>query len=349
MSKNIYLITGGCGFIGSALIRQLLKDKNNTVINIDKLTYASNPSSIGNTNGKNYSFFQEDIINASKIDNIIRKYEPNFVIHLAAESHVDRSIDSPESFILTNVLGTYHLLEVSYKYWNSLDEKNKKQFKFLLVSTDEVYGSLSKTEDSFVESNSYKPNSPYAASKASADHLARAWNKTYGFPVITTNTCNNYGKWQFPEKLIPLVISKCLSNEKIPVYGDGQQIRDWIHVDDHISGLLFALENGSFGSKYNIGSNKELTNINVVKSICSLLDKIKPKADGSYQDLIEFVIDRPGHDSRYSINSEKIMKLGWKPLINWETGIEDTIKWYLDNIDFLNNKFSGERLGKLSK
>lgn len=349
MDKKIFLITGGCGFIGSALIRKLLKDKNNTVINIDKLTYASNQDSIGNTKDKNYVFFQEDIINSKKIDNIIQRYKPNFIIHLAAESHVDRSIDSPESFILTNVLGTYHLLDTSYKYWNSLSENIKNEFKFLLVSTDEVYGSLSKKENSFVESNPYKPNSPYAASKASADHLARAWNKTYDFPVIITNTCNNYGEWQYPEKLIPLVISKCLLNKKIPVYGDGQQIRDWIHVDDHISGLLFALENGSLGAKYNIGSHKEITNINVVKSICNLLDKIKPKINGSYLDLIEFVTDRPGHDNRYSINSEKIMKLGWKPLIEWEIGIEDTVNWYLNNIDFLTNKYSGERLGKLSK
>lgn len=351
MKKDIFLITGGCGFIGSALIRRLLSDESNTVINIDKLTYAANISSLGTTKDKDYIFYKEDIVNSNFLKKILKKHNPDYVIHLAAESHVDRSIDSPEAFIMTNVLGTYYLLNSSYEYWKSLDENKKNKFKFLLVSTDEVYGSLDDRDDSFTESSSYRPNSPYAATKASSDHLARSWNKTYNFPVIITNTSNNYGNWQFPEKLIPLVISKCLNKEDIPVYGNGQQIRDWIHVDDHVSGILFALFNGKSGSKYNIGSNNELSNISVVKAICGILDDLKPLDSGCYADLIKFVSDRPGHDTRYAINSKKMIDLGWRSDISWEEGIKSTINWYLNNKDFLSsnsaNNHSGKRLGKI--
>lgn len=351
MKKNIFLITGGCGFIGSALIRRLLSDQSNTVINIDKLTYAANIASLETTKDKDYIFYKEDIVNNKFLKKILKKHNPDYVIHLAAESHVDRSIDSPETFIMTNVLGTYYLLNSSYEYWKSLDKNKKNKFKFLLVSTDEVYGSLDEKDDSFTESSSYRPNSPYAATKASSDHLARSWNKTYNFPVIITNTSNNYGNWQFPEKLIPLVISKCLNKEDIPIYGNGQQVRDWIHVDDHVSGILFALLNGKSGSKYNIGSNNELSNISVVKAICGILDNLKPLDTGCYAELIKFVSDRPGHDTRYAINSKKMIDLGWHSNISWEEGIKSTINWYLKNKDFLNSNstknHSGKRLGKI--
>ena len=351
MSKKVFLITGGCGFIGSALIRKLLLDDDNIVINIDKLTYASNQSSIENKENDNYVFYQADIINNNFLEEIFSKYEFDYVIHLAAESHVDRSIDSPESFIMTNILGTYHLLNNSYNYWKSISTKKRDSFRFLLVSTDEVYGSLEPNEEKFNEETQYRPNSPYAASKASADHLARSWYKTYNFPVIVTNTSNNYGNWQFPEKLIPLVISKCLSHKDIPIYGSGQQIRDWIHVDDHVDGLLFSIKKGLIGQKYNIGANNELTNLNVVNNICDILDKLKPLDGKNYSDLIKFVDDRPGHDVRYAIDSSKILKLGWKSNILWDKGIEETVIWYLNNLEFLGKNhtkdYKGERLGRI--
>lgn len=351
MNNKTFLITGGCGFIGSCLIRELSKSKNNYIVNIDKLTYASNTLSIGHLEDKNYTFYKEDITDEAIVEKIFKKTNPDYVIHLAAESHVDRSIDSPKSFIDTNVIGTYNLLNSSYNYWKSVEEEEKKSFKFIMVSTDEVYGSLKPKEDKFNEETSYKPNSPYAASKASSDHLVRAWNTTYGLPTIITNTSNNYGPWQFPEKLIPLVIGKCLNNTNIPVYGDGKQIRDWIHVEDHVSGLLFVLRHGKSGEKYNIGSNNELTNIDVVKTICEILDELKPVKDFNYSKLITYVDDRPGHDTRYAIDSSKINELGWRSNITWMNGIRETILWYLNNQDIKYNSeskiYSGERLGKL--
>ena len=346
-----FLITGGCGFIGSSLIRNLSKNENYIIGNIDKLTYSSNLNSLNDiSNKKNYSFFQEDICNKDSIRDIIFSFKPNYIIHLAAETHVDRSIDGPEVFLNSNILGTYNLLNSFKNYYDEISDKDKKYFKFLLVSTDEVYGSLGIGQDQFTENSPYLPNSPYSASKASSDHLARAWNSTYNLPVLITNTSNNYGPWQFPEKLIPLTISKCLNNERIPVFGNGQQIRDWIFVSDHVSGILSVLENGAIGEKYNIGSNNEKMNIEVVNDICDFLDKKIPSKN-SYSNLIEFVDDRPGHDYRYALNSNKIQKIGWKPNYNWSKGLNETIVWYINNQDYLNRDssmfYSGERLGSI--
>ena len=347
--KNI-IVTGGYGFIGSYLIKELLKDKNVQVCNIDKLTYSSNKNTIDSSN-KNFSFVKGDIADSKLLRNIFLDFQPDVIFNLAAETHVDRSIDSPNAFIKSNINGTFSLLHEGYNYWKLLPEDKKLNFKFIQISTDEVYGSLYKNEDPFDENNLYKPNSPYSASKASADHLVRSWFKTYSFPSIITNTSNNYGPWQFPEKLIPLVISKCLKNEKIPVYGDGNQIRDWIRVEDNVSGLLKVLENGKIGEKYNIGANCELKNIDVVNNICNILDNLIPKNKSSYSELIDFVKDRPGHDYRYAINNSKIKKLGWHQKYSWETSILETVRWYLDNREFLlsnkKNGYLGERLGKL--
>lgn len=344
-NNDRYLVTGGYGFIGSSLLRILLKN-DQTVCNIDKLTYSSNLDSLeGLDKSKKYTFYKEDVCNEEKIYHIIHKFKPTKIIHLAAETHVDRSIDNPSNFIKSNILGTYNLLNSSHKYWNSLVSKEKDNFRLLIVSTDEVYGSLDKGEESFTEDSPYKPNSPYSASKASSDHLARAWFKTYNMPVIITNTSNNYGPWQFPEKLIPLTILKCITNKKIPIYGNGEQIRDWIFVDDHSKGILSAIQNGKVGEKYNISSENELTNIDVVKNICLILDKIYPMDNGKYSQFIEFVEDRPGHDKRYALGNKKIKTINWKPSTEWTYGLELTIKWYLKNIEFLKG-YSGERLGR---
>ena len=351
MGKKTFLMTGGCGFIGSSLIRKLVEDLDNSIINIDKLTYASNTNSIDVDEKNRYMLYPNDINDDSIVKQIFTNHKPDFVIHLAAESHVDRSIDGPKDFINTNVLGTYSILNSSYNYWKNLDNKEQKSFRFINVSTDEVYGSLKKDDEKSEEENSYRPNSPYAASKASADHLCRAWYKTYNFPTIITNTTNNYGLWQFPEKLIPLVISKCLNGNKIPIYGNGSQIRDWIHVSDHVEGILHVLNNGKVGEKYNIGSNSEVSNIDLVKKICEILDKINPRDNGSFEELISFVADRPGHDTRYALNTAKMSKLGWKPRISIEKGLFETVKWYLNNQDFLSTtlskNYTGERLGKI--
>ncbi len=345
INNDSYLITGGYGFIGSSLLRILLKD-NQTVCNIDKLTYSSNINALeGLEKSNKYTFYKEDVCNEKKIYEIINKHKPNKIIHLAAETHVDRSIDNPSNFIKSNIFGTYSLLNSSYKYWNSLVSEQKQNFRVLIVSTDEVYGSLEKEEESFKENSPYKPNSPYSASKASSDHLARAWFKTYNLPVIITNTSNNFGPWQFPEKLIPLTILKCINNEKIPIYGNGEQIRDWIFVDDHSNGILSVIKNGEIGEKYNISSQNELMNIDVVKNICSILDKICPLDRGKYDELIEYVEDRPGHDKRYALGNDKIKGINWKPNMQWIEGLELTIKWYLDNNEFLNS-YSGERQGR---
>ena len=352
MKKRRFLITGGYGFIGSCLIRELINEDGVEICNIDKLSYSSNLNSFNHASTTNYQFKKIDIVNSKLIEEAIREFKPDYIIHLAAETHVDRSIDGPDAFIQSNIIGTYNLLNSSYEFWKKLESSKKEIFKFLYVSTDEVYGSLGPNDNPFTEESNYKPNSPYSATKAAGDHLVRAWNKTYSLPVIITNTCNNYGPFQFPEKLIPLVIKKCLSKEPIPIYGDGKQIRDWIRVEDHVSGILKALDKGTCGEKYNIGSNCELTNIQVVSDICMLLDRLKPNEDkSSYLDLITFVEDRPGHDNRYSIDNMKITNLNWKPKFSWENGLKDTVEWYLANKEFLKetNKenYLGDRLGKL--
>jgi len=349
--KKTYLITGGCGFIGSSLVRNLIK-KNNFVVNIDKISYASNEKSVGKVNKSNYILIKKDIKDAVFLKRLFAKYKPDYVIHLAAESHVDRSIDNPEDFIFSNIVGTYNLLNSSYDYW--IQNNRSKRFRFIYTSTDEVYGSLSTKKGSFNESSILKPNSPYAASKASGDLLVHSWYKTFGLPAIITNTSNNYGIWQFPEKLIPLVIQKCIENTNIPIYGEGKQIRDWINVEDHVSGILKVLAKGLPGEKYNIGANNEISNLDLVKSICLVLDKLLPKEDGSYSDLITFVEDRPGHDFRYALDTKKITKeLSWKPKIDFDKGLTETIKWYLLNKEWLNKiqklKYDGKRLGRLRK
>ena len=344
------LVTGGAGFIGSAVVRYLINETDNTVINIDKLTYAGHLESVEPiADSSRYHFEQVDICNTEKVQRIFDDYRPDSIIHLAAESHVDRSIDGSAEFIRTNIVGTHNLLKVSKEYYEGLGHNEKERFRFLHVSTDEVYGELGK-EGFFKETTSYDPRSPYSASKASSDHLARAWFHTYNFPVLITNCSNNYGPYQFPEKLIPVVILKALQGADIPVYGDGTNVRDWLYVDDHARALLNVLKEGSLGETYNIGGHNEKKNIDVVKTICSILDELQPKADGSYEDQITFVTDRPGHDFRYAIDATKIeAELGWTPEETFESGIEATIKWYLENIDWCEavteNNYQLERLG----
>jgi len=343
--KEKFLITGGYGFIGSSLIRILLKN-GEKVGNIDKLTYSANINSLEDlATEENYVFFNNDICDQSSLHKIIKDFSPTKIIHLAAETHVDRSIDNPSNFIHSNIVGSYNVLNSSNQYWSSLNDDQKNNFRLLLVSTDEVYGSLSAKEELFTEESSYEPNSPYSASKAASDLLGRAWIKTYELPVIITNTTNNFGPWQFPEKLIPLTISKCLNNKNIPIYGNGEQIRDWIFVDDHAEGILSAIREGELGEKYNISSKNEQKNIDVVNDICSILDKIHPNEEGSYNRLIEFVKDRPGHDYRYALSNDKIKSLGWRSNTDWLEGLEITVKWYLRNREFLD-QYSGERLGR---
>ncbi|WP_215406343.1 dTDP-glucose 4,6-dehydratase [Vibrio gigantis] len=349
------LITGGAGFIGSAVIRHIIENTQNTVINLDKLTYAGNLESLNEVSADpRYFFEQVDICNRAELDRVLSHYQPDAIMHLAAESHVDRSIDGPAAFIETNVVGTYTLLESARAYWNDLEPKKKASFRFHHISTDEVYGDLEGTDDLFTEKTSYEPSSPYSASKASSDHLVRAWLRTYGLPTIVTNCSNNYGPYHFPEKLIPLMILNAIDGKPLPVYGDGMQIRDWLYVEDHARALYKVVTEGEVGETYNIGGHNEKANIEVVKTICSLLEEFvpnKPKGVEQYQDLITYVTDRPGHDVRYAIDASKIEReLGWTPEESFETGIRKTVEWYLNNKQWwgrvLDGSYSMERLGQ---
>jgi len=350
-----FLITGGAGFIGSAVIRFLIKKTKHQVLNLDKLSYAGNLESLSSIKlNSRYKFVKGDICDQNLISRIFSNFKPNVVMHLAAESHVDRSIDDPTNFIQTNIVGTSVLLKYALKYWKNLSIG--KKFRFHHISTDEVYGSLGKTGN-FNEKSSYDPSSPYSASKASSDHLVRAWHRTYGLPVLITNCSNNYGPYQFPEKLIPLIILKALSGNPLPVYGNGLQIRDWLHVEDHAQALYEVVMKGKIGETYNIGAHNEKTNLEVVYDICDYLDKIRPKKFNtfkSYRKLITFTEDRPGHDQRYAINSKKIKKdIGWKSKVPFKTGLHKTIKWYLENskwwMNIQNNNYYRQGLGIIKK
>lgn len=333
------LITGGAGFIGSALVRYLINDTEHSVVNVDKLTYAGNLESLKSIEASpRYAFEHADICAAPKMTEILNTHQPDAIMHLAAESHVDRSIDGPAAFIETNIIGTYTLLEAARSYWQALPDGRKSAFRFHHISTDEVYGDLEGVDDLFTEETSYAPSSPYSASKASSDHLVRAWQRTYGLPVLVTNCSNNYGHFHFPEKLIPLVILNALEGKPLPVYGNGLQIRDWLFVDDHARALLTVVEKGQIGETYNIGGHNEKPNITVVKTICALLEELKPnKPDGvtHYENLITYVTDRPGHDLRYAIDASKIAReLGWTPAETFETGMRKTVQWYISNLDW---------------
>jgi len=345
------IVTGGAGFIGSALIRYLINDTTTTVLNVDKLTYAGNLDSLASaSDSPRYHFAQVDICDGHALQQVFAEFQPDAVMHLAAESHVDRSIDGPAEFINTNIVGTYSLLETARSYWQSLESEAKKRFRFHQVSTDEVYGSLHQS-GFFTESTPYQPNSPYSASKAASDHLVRAWHHTYKLPVVTTNCSNNYGPYQFPEKLIPLIILNALEGKPLPVYGKGENVRDWLYVDDHASALYLVLEHGKLGDTYNIGGHNEKTNLEVVQTLCSLLDELLPSSPHKlHNQLITFVTDRPGHDLRYAIDASKIQKvLGWKPQETFETGLRKTVQWYLDNQEWWqrvrDGSYRGERLG----
>lgn len=345
-------VTGGAGFIGSAVIRRIIATRPGwSVLNIDKLTYAGNLESLHTVSSSpRYDFRKVDICDRSAISALFDEFKPDGIMHLAAESHVDRSIDGPGEFIQTNIVGTYTLLECARKYWSGLDDAKKKKFRFHHISTDEVYGSLG-AEGFFTEETPYQPNSPYSASKASSDHLVRAWNETFKLPTVTTNCSNNYGPYHFPEKLIPLVILNALELKPLPIYGKGDNVRDWLFVEDHAEALLTVFEKGLIGETYNIGGNNEKQNIEVVKTICELLDQMKPRADGKkYKDLITFVADRPGHDQRYAIDASKIKReLNWQPQETFETGIKKTVGWYLENTAWCKRVQDGsyrrERLG----
>ena len=345
MNKKI-LITGGAGFIGSALIRHIICNTDFSVVNVDKLTYAGNLESLKSIDSDpRYNFEQVDICNSNKIRQVFKKHQPDLIMHLAAESHVDRSIESPGTFIHTNVIGTYTLLEESRGYWMNLKGIKKVKFRFHHVPTDEVYGDLDGTKDLFTEETPYAPSSPYSASKASSDHLVRAWKRSFDLPTLITNCSNNYGPYQFPEKLVPVIILNALAGKKIPIYGNGKQVRDWLYVDDHARALLHVALTGVIGETYNIGGHNELQNIEVVKIICDILDELAPcklKGISKYQQLITYVDDRAGHDTRYAIDASKIANdLNWRPDESFTTGIRKTIEWYLENIIWCNNVKDG--------
>lgn len=341
------LVTGGAGFIGSAVVRYIINNTNNSVLNVDKLTYAGNLESLKAVDqNERYQFSQTDICDRQALDQLFGEFKPDVVMHLAAESHVDRSITGSAAFVETNIIGTYQLLEAARHYWNDLAENKKQDFRFHHISTDEVYGDLEGTEDLFLEDTPYSPSSPYSASKASSDHLVRAWNRTYGLPVVLTNCSNNYGPFHFPEKLIPLVILNALKGKALPIYGKGDQIRDWLYVEDHARALYKVVTEAKIGETYNIGGHNEQKNLDVVKSICNLLEELapnKPEGVKNYIDLITYVKDRPGHDLRYAIDASKIKKdLGWVPEESFETGLRKTVEWYLNNHEWVENVQSGE-------
>ncbi len=351
------VITGGAGFIGSAVVRYILTNTNCSVVNVDKLTYAGNLNSVAEIeNNENYVFEKADICDAGAMTTLFERHKPDAVMHLAAESHVDRSIDGPAAFIETNIVGTYILLEAVRNYWKALPEGRKQAFRFHHISTDEVYGDLHGSEDLFTETTPYAPSSPYSASKASSDHLVRAWQRTYGLPVIVTNCSNNYGPYHFPEKLIPLMILNALAGKPLPVYGKGNQIRDWLYVEDHARALFKVVTEGVVGETYNIGGHNEKQNIEVVKTICAILEELAPIKNSTlniknYESLITHVEDRPGHDLRYAIDASKIERdLGWKPEETFESGLRKTVQWYLDNKDWweavLDGSYKLERLGQ---
>jgi dTDP-glucose 4,6-dehydratase len=350
MSKTM-LVTGGAGFIGSAFVRMLLSDTDYRVVNVDSLTYAGNLESLPDiAEGSRYAFLELDICDREGLHKAFTRHQPDVVVHLAAESHVDRSIDGPGEFVRTNVVGTFTLLQEALRYWRTMRSDTRQQFRFVHVSTDEVFGSLGP-EGYFTEETPYAPNSPYSASKASSDHFARAWHHTYGLPLITTNCSNNYGPYQFPEKLIPLTIQNCLAGKQIPVYGQGTNVRDWLYVDDHCRALRVVVEHGAVGETYNVGGGNERQNIDVVNTICDLVDELAPDPQsGSRRNLIEFVTDRPGHDRRYAIDATKIRReLGWERRETFSSGLRKTVQWYLDNQVWCervqSGAYRGERLG----
>ncbi|MFL6966875.1 dTDP-glucose 4,6-dehydratase [Pseudomonas alvandae] len=352
------LITGGAGFIGSALIRELIENSEHSVLNLDKLTYAGNLESLVSiANNARYEFVQVDIVDQATVSAVLARFRPHAVMHLAAESHVDRSIDGPSDFIQTNIVGTYSLLEATRAYWQSLPESEKTAFRFHHISTDEVYGDLHGADDLFTETTAYAPSSPYSASKAASDHLVRAWHRTYGLPVLLTNCSNNYGPFHFPEKLIPLVLLNALAGKPLPVYGNGMQVRDWLFVEDHARALIKVVTTGKVGETYNVGGHNEQKNIDVVRGICQLLEELapqKPEGIAHYADLITFVQDRPGHDLRYAIDAGKIEReLGWVPQETFESGLRKTVRWYLHNLEWCrrvqDGSYQGERLGFINE
>jgi dTDP-glucose 4,6-dehydratase len=345
MMNQTIIVTGGAGFIGANFVLSWIKLGLGTVVNLDKLTYAGNLENLeAIQHNPQHVFVHGDIADQALLAKLLAEYQPCAVVNFAAESHVDRSIHGPEDFIQTNVVGTFHLLEAVRTYWGQLNEEHRQNFRFLHVSTDEVYGSLGKSDAAFTETHAYAPNSPYSASKAASDHLVRAYHHTYGLPTLTTNCSNNYGPHHFPEKLIPLVIHNALAGQLLPIYGNGQQIRDWLYVEDHCAAIRRVLEAGQAGEVYNVGGWNEKPNIEIVRTLCRMLDVKKPRADGkSYADQITFVEDRPGHDQRYAIDATKIAnELGWKPKETFESGIEKTVRWYLENQDWVKNVTSGE-------